>query len=106
MSLMTLPDVVRCYRTSRALQRYLDGEADDRTATRIAEHLEECRRCGLNAATYRAIKQVIHAGATTSTNSPCDGSGRSTSPWPRSRVDQIQSETGCGSYARVPDRAA
>ncbi len=62
MSLMTLPDVVRCYRTSRALQRYLDGEADDRTATRIAEHLEECRRCGLNAATYRAIKQVIHAG--------------------------------------------
>ncbi len=61
MSLMTLPEVVRCYRTSRALQRYLDGEADDRTAARIAEHLEECRRCGLNAATYRAIKQVLHA---------------------------------------------
>ncbi len=62
MSLMTLPDVVRCYRTSRALQRYLDGEADERTAGRIDEHLEACRRCGLNAATYRAIKQVLHAG--------------------------------------------
>ncbi len=45
------------------LQRYLDGELDDvPTAARVAEHLEECRRCGLHAATYRAIKQALRSG--------------------------------------------
>lgn len=51
--------MARCVRTLRVLQRYLDGEADDRTATRVAEHLGECGRCGLQAATYRAIKQAL-----------------------------------------------
>ncbi len=56
---MSLPEMARCFRTSLALQRYLDGEATDLTAARVAEHLEECRRCGLHAATYRAIKQAL-----------------------------------------------
>jgi len=59
MTMMSLSEMARCYRTSRALQRYLDGEADELTATRIAEHLEECRRCGLQATTYRAIKRAL-----------------------------------------------
>jgi len=59
VSLMSLTEMVRCLRTSRALQRYLDGEADDLTAARVAAHLEECRRCGLQAQTYRAIKQAL-----------------------------------------------
>ncbi len=63
MSILKLPDMARCLRVSRALQRYLDGEADDLTVARLAEHLEECRRCGLQAKTYRAIKQAIHNGA-------------------------------------------
>ena len=61
--MMPLPEMARCYRTSRALQRYLDGEADDLTAARVAEHLEECRRCGLQARTYRAIKQALRSGS-------------------------------------------
>lgn len=59
MSMMSLSEMARCYRTSRALQRYLDGEADGLTASRVAEHLEECRRCGLQASTYRAIKRAL-----------------------------------------------
>ena len=61
--MMSLPEMARCYRTSRALQRYLDGEADDLTAARVAEHLEECRRCGLQARTYRAIAQALRSGS-------------------------------------------
>ncbi|NUR05210.1 MAG: zf-HC2 domain-containing protein [Streptomyces sp.] len=48
-----------CLRAARALQSYLDGEADQATARRVAAHLEECRRCGLEAATYREIKNAL-----------------------------------------------
>lgn len=60
--MMSLTEMTRCFRTSRVLQSYLDGEADDLTAARVAEHLEECRRCGLQAATYRAIKKALRGG--------------------------------------------
>jgi len=63
MSMMSLSRMTRCFRTSRALQRYLDGEADHLTAARVAEHLEECRRCGLQARTYQAIKQALRLGS-------------------------------------------
>jgi anti-sigma factor RsiW len=61
--MMSLSEMARCFRTSRALQRYLDGEADDLTAARVAEHLEECRRCGLQARTYQAIKDALRSGS-------------------------------------------
>lgn len=60
---MSLSQMIRCLRTSRVLQRYLDGEADDLTAERVAEHLDECRRCGLQARTYAAIKQSLASGS-------------------------------------------
>lgn len=63
MNMMSLPDLARCFRTSRVLQQYLDGETDELTAARVAEHLEECRRCGLQARTYRAIKTALRTGA-------------------------------------------
>lgn len=43
----------------RMLQFYLDGQTDDHTAGRVARHLAACRRCGLEAATYREIKAVL-----------------------------------------------
>lgn len=61
--MMTPSQMTRCFRTSRVLQRYLDGEADDLTAERVAEHLDQCRRCGLQARTYQAIKQSLHSGS-------------------------------------------
>jgi anti-sigma factor RsiW len=63
VTLMPLSEMARCLRTSRALQRYLDGEADDLTAARAAEHLETCRRCGLQARTYQAIKEALRSGS-------------------------------------------
>ena len=48
-----------CLRVTRVLQGYLDGEVDEATSAMVAKHLEECRRCGLEASTYRAIKVAI-----------------------------------------------
>jgi anti-sigma factor RsiW len=43
----------------RVLQSYLDGQTDEVTAQRVGRHLEACRRCGLQAATYREIKAAL-----------------------------------------------
>lgn len=48
-----------CLRVIRVLQSYLDSEVDEATSAMVAKHLEECRRCGLEASTYRAIKAAI-----------------------------------------------
>jgi anti-sigma factor (TIGR02949 family) len=48
-----------CAEVARVLQRYLDGHVDDLTAQRVRRHLEHCRRCGLESATYEAIKEAI-----------------------------------------------
>jgi anti-sigma factor RsiW len=48
-----------CREVATYLHRYLDGEVDDRTRRRVAAHLEDCRRCGLEAETYRALKRAL-----------------------------------------------
>lgn len=48
-----------CPEVARLLQRYLDGEIDDLRAQRISRHLEDCRRCGMKAETYSAIKRSL-----------------------------------------------
>jgi anti-sigma factor RsiW len=45
-----------CHQVGRLLQRYLDGELDELRTRRLAAHLEDCRRCGLEADTYEQIK--------------------------------------------------
>lgn len=50
-----------CSRVARVLQSYLDGEVDPPTAAMVTAHLEFCRRCGLEASAYRAIKTAIAA---------------------------------------------
>lgn len=66
MPLDSVTRMLRCLRASHALQSYLDGEADDLTAAQVTAHLEECRRCGLEAGTYRAIKRVLSRTASAS----------------------------------------
>jgi anti-sigma factor RsiW len=51
--------MLECLRVTRELQSYLDGVVDEVTARRIAAHLEDCRRCGLRADTYTAIKTAL-----------------------------------------------
>jgi anti-sigma factor (TIGR02949 family) len=48
-----------CDEVGRWLQHYLDRELDDRRSARLAAHLEDCRRCGLEADTYRRIKRSL-----------------------------------------------
>ncbi|MBW3536495.1 MAG: zf-HC2 domain-containing protein [Actinobacteria bacterium] len=48
-----------CAEVAQVLQSYLDGRVDDLTARRVRRHLEHCRRCGLEAETYEAIKAAL-----------------------------------------------
>ncbi|MPY49878.1 anti-sigma factor family protein [Streptomyces acidicola] len=48
-----------CAQVLRVLQEYLDGETDDVTARRVRAHLDGCRDCGLEARTYREIKNAL-----------------------------------------------
>jgi anti-sigma factor RsiW len=57
----TPPGGMDCHQVGEVLQRYLDGEIDVDRARRIEEHLEECRRCGMEAETYERIKATFAA---------------------------------------------
>ncbi|MGM0386698.1 MAG: anti-sigma factor family protein [Actinomycetota bacterium] len=53
--------ISECHRVAKVLQAYLDGEVDGMTADMVSNHLETCRKCGLEANTYRAIKAATLA---------------------------------------------
>ncbi|MEV0961796.1 MULTISPECIES: anti-sigma factor [unclassified Streptomyces] len=50
---------MNCLQVARLLQSYLDGETDEVTARRVAAHLEDCRRCGLEASVYEEIRGAL-----------------------------------------------
>jgi anti-sigma factor RsiW len=50
-----------CAEVGELLQEYLDDHLDEHRSRRLAEHLEDCLRCGLEADTYRSIKQTLAA---------------------------------------------
>jgi anti-sigma factor RsiW len=50
---------LNCRQVGRRLQRYLDGDLDELTTRRIIRHLDDCRRCGMEAAAYAAIKASL-----------------------------------------------
>ncbi|MGH9193528.1 MAG: anti-sigma factor family protein [Acidimicrobiales bacterium] len=53
-----------CREVGKLLQRYLDGDTDEHATAKVAEHLEDCRRCGLEAGIYREIKASLARQAT------------------------------------------
>ncbi len=53
---------VDCAAVASVIQRYLDGELEG-GADEIAAHLDACRACGLEAATYDRIKAALAAPA-------------------------------------------
>ena len=53
-----------CRQVGKVIQHFLDGEIDDATKARVAEHLDNCRRCGLGADTYLQIKAALARSAT------------------------------------------
>jgi len=52
---------MNCHQVGAVLQEFLDGDIDAERARQIEEHLEECRRCGLEAETYERIKSTLAA---------------------------------------------
>ncbi len=52
-----------CRQVGRILQRYLDGDLDQSAADKVADHLEDCRRCGLEVTVYREIKASLRGRA-------------------------------------------
>ena len=50
-----------CHAVGELLQQYLDHEIDEERGRLIAAHLEDCRRCGLEAETYERIKETLAA---------------------------------------------
>ena len=52
-------DMASCHEVGRSLQNYLDGHTDELSARRIGHHLERCRRCGMEADAYTAIKTAL-----------------------------------------------
>jgi anti-sigma factor (TIGR02949 family) len=57
----TPTDAMSCHQVGEVLQQYLDGEIDADRARRIEAHLDECRRCGMEADTYDRIKATFAA---------------------------------------------
>jgi len=51
--------VVDCHEVGRVLQSYLDDNVEPGFAGKIAAHLDECRKCGLEATTYIQIKDSL-----------------------------------------------
>jgi anti-sigma factor RsiW len=52
-----------CHQVAKVLQSYLDGETEPPTSSMVAAHLEVCRKCGLEANTYLAIKTALTSTA-------------------------------------------
>jgi anti-sigma factor RsiW len=59
-----------CEQVGALLQQFLDGELDDQRTALIAEHLEDCRRCGLEADTYLGIKASLASRADLADDDP------------------------------------
>jgi len=57
----TPPGGMSCHQVGEVLQQYLDGHIDAERARRIEAHLDECRRCGMEADTYELIKSTLVA---------------------------------------------
>lgn len=54
-------DRIECMRLRPTLQSLLDGEVTPAERDRVIAHLEACRRCGLSASAYRALKHELQA---------------------------------------------
>ena len=48
-----------CAEVAALLHQFLDDESDEVTAGRVAAHLDDCARCGVEADVYRDIKAAL-----------------------------------------------
>lgn len=64
--LIGTPRQLSCRRVGQVLQSYLDSELDVDGALKVSAHLEDCRRCGLEADAYEAVKAALRSRTTAS----------------------------------------
>lgn len=64
------PERLSCRQVAEVLQTYLDAELDEQTVRKVAAHLDDCRRCGLEAETYEALKVSLGRGRSGLTQEP------------------------------------
>lgn len=50
---------VSCAEVGRVVQSFLDGELSGEVAASVGRHLDDCRRCGLDADLYRRLKESL-----------------------------------------------
>ena len=55
-----------CMEVGRLVQRFIDGALDVERGRRLALHLEDCRRCGIEVDIYEQIKASLAARSTVS----------------------------------------
>lgn len=48
-----------CHRVQRLMDAWLDGELPADQAHRVAAHLADCERCGVEAETLRLVKESL-----------------------------------------------
>ena len=94
-------EMASCMQVMRVLQSYLDGHTDEVTARRVARHLGACRRCGLEASTYREIKSALGRRA-----APLDESSlERLRTFGASIADHVRTEDGEQDYGEAPPPA-
>lgn len=55
----TRPETLDCREVARLLQAFLDGEIADPLAVPVADHLQACLTCGMEADTYRWLRAAV-----------------------------------------------
>lgn len=55
--------VLTCGEVGRVLQAHLDGELEPSEATAVADHLNGCAGCGMEAEVYSEIKSALRRQA-------------------------------------------
>lgn len=69
------PGPLSCRQVGRLLRAYLDGELPDARALLVADHLDACLRCDLEAGSYRRLKARLAGLAPARTTAGSTGSG-------------------------------
>lgn len=53
------PGGLSCAQVADLVQSFLDDELTETTGAKLAEHLDQCERCGIEADVYRRIKAAL-----------------------------------------------
>lgn len=53
------PGGLSCRKVAKVLQSHLDGELDEESRRKVAAHLDDCERCGLEAEVLEGVRHAL-----------------------------------------------